>query len=195
MAKITLENGMVFEGTVAEIAELAEKFGGEKPLQVGDYAKVINADYGTMGGFVAGEIVKIIESSYGEDDEDFRVCKIDSNFTGYILKSDKYIVRATDAEVEQAERKQAEKAEEARWAAVGRQVGEFKKGDIVRVIKLEGGIRNGHTAGVIGEVLSDSTVKGPREGNPAVIYNGYPLHSNCELITPAEARFDRKDAE
>lgn len=83
------------------------------------------------------------------------------------------------------ERKQAE---EAKWAKIGRKVGEYKKGDVVTYDDPEFFENSG-----IGEVVS---VFG---GDPKVLaidYEGdknqyYLEPSQLRLITPVEARFDR----
>ncbi|MBS4161950.1 hypothetical protein GWP49_33345, partial [Klebsiella pneumoniae] len=83
-------------------------------LKVGDYAKVVRADQSTMAGFSAGDIVEIVTSAYGEDDEDFRVMSLTGGNYGYSRKTPEYIVRATDEEVAEAKRKQVEEEERKR---------------------------------------------------------------------------------
>ncbi|MGX6582895.1 hypothetical protein ACWMNW_15805 [Bacillus velezensis] len=85
----------------------------------------------------------------------------------------------SEEEVAEIERKQAE---EAKWAKIGRKVGEYKKGDIARVVdnQCAGRVANGDLI----EVLRQSS-----GGSVIDTVHGYFL--KVELITPVEARFDR----
>ena len=123
----TPANVKVYEPKVAPVVSKKPLQAENTALRVGDYAKVINASYYTMDGFVDGEIVKIIESSYGEGDKDYRVSKLDEKRTGYILKSPEYIVRATDEEVAKAH-------EEQKFASIN-------EGDYVKIIAKNHGHR------------------------------------------------------
>ncbi len=88
--------------------------------------------------------------------------------------------------VAEIERKAAaEERERAKWAAIGREVGEYKAGDVVEVVYVEGGITNGHPTGAVGYVEYD-TVE-----NPKVILYGYGLYCNVKLVVPVEQRFDK----
>ncbi|MEC3770774.1 hypothetical protein [Bacillus velezensis] len=91
----------------------------------------------------------------------------------------------SEEEAAEIERKQAE---EAKWAKIGRKVGEYKKGDVVAYDDPEFFENSG-----IGEVISvfggDPKVRAIGcEGN-TVQY--YLEPAQLRLITPVEARFDR----
>ncbi|MFD9274421.1 hypothetical protein ACFWA2_14400 [Bacillus subtilis] len=218
-------------------------------LKVGDYAKVVNADQPTMGGFSVGDIVEIVESEYGEHDVDFYVMSLAGGNSGYIRKTPEYIVRATDEEVAEAKDAAArakfkrgdkvrlksggekfplsgfsdggvytvmyndfnhshgkririadgtegfgyatpdqleilseeEAAEHKKWAEIGREVGEYKKGDIVRY---------DYGDNEICEVVDDT--EGGRVGVQTKDYGiCREKPDTLRLITPVEARFDR----
>lgn len=87
----------------------------------------------------------------------------------------------------------ATEKERRKWAAIGRRVGEFKKGDIVRVVDKGG---SNLQVGEIGEL-------GNRCGNAfkvngrlkTVNWVGGEEGGNFELICPVEHRFDLKEDE
>ncbi|MEC1007979.1 hypothetical protein P9B01_02805 [Bacillus subtilis] len=151
-------------------------------LKVGDYAKVVNADQHTMDGFSVGDIVEIVESEYGEHDVDFYVMSLAGDNSGYIRKTPEYIVRATDEEVAEAKRAAAEATERKKWAEIGREVGEYKVGDIFR-----------NPDGILFEITRiDARLAFPiRFTNLEGDDDGYMRKANLTLITPVEARFDR----
>ncbi len=84
----------------------------------------------------------------------------------------------SEEEAAEIERKQAE---EAKWAKIGRKVGEYKKGDVVRY---------DYGDNEICEVVDDT-----EEGRVGVQTKDYGVcrekPDNLRLITPVEARFDR----
>ncbi|WP_204082517.1 hypothetical protein [Bacillus amyloliquefaciens] len=83
------------------------------------------------------------------------------------------------------ERKQAE---EAKWAKIGRKVGEYKEGDIARVINASG---SENMDGDIGEI-THITIKGlVAVETPTTKSGNFQWPEDIELITPVEARFDR----
>lgn len=186
MAKITID-GISYEGTVEELKEIFEMVGvefpevkkTEEPLKVGNYAKLVSANYSTLRGFNKGDIVEIIVNPHGENDEDYKVRSVVSNHLGYVLKSGEYIISATDEEVVEAE---AKSAESEKWAKIGRKPNEFKKGDIVKVKNPCGAPLN---AGDLVEVKYNS--KSAHSVN--VTAKGWAV-TISEIITPVEARFD-----
>ncbi|MFP3875736.1 hypothetical protein U5N54_03450 [Bacillus paralicheniformis] len=222
-------------------------------LKVGDYAKVVNATQSCMAGFSNGDIVEIIENSYGEDDCDFRIKSVAGIKYGYTKKTPDYIVRATDEEVAEAKDAAAraefkkgakvrlksgggvyplhgfkdggiysvyakesdredgknivleflngygcgyatpdqlellpeeEVAEIEKWAAIGREVGEYKAGDMVQYLY------DGEICEVV-DVAEDGSVKVATQNHGNCTEN----RSSIELIAPVEARFDRKGDE
>ncbi|NRG30743.1 hypothetical protein [Niallia circulans] len=169
--------------------DLYEKVGVEDEstaLSVGDYAKITEDIY----EYKVGDIVKII--SKDSNLYDFRVefvnvtgkSRCDGQTYGFIDRS--FATKATDEEVANAKKEQAEakaKAKEAeRWAAIGRKPNEFKKGDVVRYIG------DASVKGQLVEVFEDT-----RNGRTTIAWKSHRSYepSRCiELITPVEHRFD-----
>jgi hypothetical protein len=96
------------------------------------------------------------------------------------------------AEKERQEEAKRKLAEEARWAKIGRKVGEYKNGDIVRLLNHENGVNKDIPKDAMGELFN------PR--NDGILFDfKYPgvYRSICvnteqiELIIPVEQRFDR----
>ncbi|MED4787544.1 hypothetical protein P9429_11680 [Bacillus atrophaeus] len=143
-------------------------------LKVGDYAKVVQ-EYHHQNG----EIIILRDSgSERSDTFPFQSERLDGT-TGDIF-GHRHLVRATDEEVAEAKRVVAEAAERKKWAEIGREVGEFKKGDVVQFTDDYVAI------GIVEDVgTSFLGVRMPDEG-----YQG-PFKSDVTLITPVEARFDR----
>lgn len=79
--------------------------------------------------------------------------------------------------------------EEAKWAKIGRKVGEYKVGDLVRVVET---YASGYPEGTVGEVVEQPPywVGGKRT---AVAHNGAVRDhtGDVELVTPVESRFDK----
>ncbi|MBG9915248.1 hypothetical protein ABD67_10055 [Bacillus sonorensis] len=153
-------------------------------LKVGDYAKVVGT--ARNGCCDRGDIVKITE----DDDSavPFKLAFVNGEYAGW--EDEKSLVRATDEEVAEAKRKQAEVKECKRWAAIGREVGEYRIGDIVGYDDRTAFETNG-----FGEVVSESgggTLRIEAVDNFGDVerYNVDPDELN--LIVPVEARFDRK---
>jgi hypothetical protein len=138
MAKITLENGMVIEGTIEEFRQMGVKFpiktAEPNRLKVGDYVKVV--DTTTRGGthrsnIEVGEIMRITEDD--GTSAPYSAEKFDGS--DYEWFREGTIVKATDEEVAEAKAKLAQKDLEAKWAKIGRKPNEFKEGDAVRYKK------------------------------------------------------------
>lgn len=115
MAKITLADGMVIEGTAEELCELAKAFGGEEvaevatekevpEFKVGDYAKITGAGdkppYNSHN-FPIGSIVKVDEVGDNEYGDRFRGKRIDGVGHGWWVLNE-YAVKASDEEVADA---------------------------------------------------------------------------------------------
>lgn len=197
MAKITLENGMVLEGTPEELVELAKGFDEEgKPvseeIEVGDYVKVIDADYRMMRGFKNGDIAEVLFNHHGKTDKDYRLKKVNTGTLGYVPKAGGYVVRANEKEVtaikEEIEAEEVQRKLEAKWSKIGRKANEYKKGDIVRIVD------NGSSKLKVGDIgtvsfadTDDTLTVDTRE----VKTQNWVGVSKIELITPVEARFDR----
>lgn len=243
-------------GTHGEVFEVYRKVSAVEPkperLKVGVYAKVVNATQSCMDGFSNGDIVEIIENSYGEDDCDFRIKSVAGIKYGYTKKTPDYIVRATDEEVAEAkdaaarakfkkdakvrlksgggvypllgfengkvytvihndyyqgdaEKKiqiecgcyygyatpdqlellpEEEATEIEKWAAIGREVGEYKVGDIVQYLY------DREICEVV-DITDEGGVKVSTQSCGTCTEN----QASIELVTPVEARFDRKGDE
>jgi hypothetical protein len=78
----------------------------------------------------------------------------------------------------------AKAAEEAKWSAIGRKVGEYKVGDIVRTTDSVG-----HKVGTIGVICTVDDTDMPR-----VKANGTAMWHTVELIAPVESLFNRSEA-
>ncbi|WP_440615047.1 hypothetical protein [Bacillus subtilis] len=136
-------------------------------LKVGDYAKVV----GNSNSFSeTGSIVKITVDDGSECP--FKITFLNGEYAGW--HREESLVRATDEEVAEAKRA-------AKWAEIGREVGEYKVGDVVRY---------DHGDNEICEVVDDT-----EDGRVGVQTKDYGIcrekPDTLRLITPVEARFDR----
>lgn len=153
-----------------EASEAAErKKAEEQRLKVGEYARVL-ADYKDVE---KGDIVRI-----EADDR-----------TGVPFKGVK--VNGKPGEWDWFRPEQLERAteEEAKWAAIGRKVGEIKAGDVVKCLHSY----YGHDVGTIGKVVEQpSEWSGGRR--IAVLANGRVKDhtSGVELIAPVESLFTQQ---
>ncbi|MFZ8007660.1 hypothetical protein ACO1D0_16500 [Bacillus licheniformis] len=165
--------------THGEVFEVYRKVSAAEPkperLKVGDYVKVVGNESGHYAEIDEIVLVK-------RDDKDFAPfhCeKLNGNEAGIFYEDE--LVRATDEEVAEAKRAAAERK---KWAAIGREVGEYKVGDIVQYLDDR----------EICEVLAvgeDGRVKVATQNHGNCTEN----QSSIELIAPVEARFDRKGDE
>jgi hypothetical protein len=150
-----------------------------EPLKVGDYAKVV----GQPGHYQNGTIVEVDSTDYSED-HPFGTKNLDGSPGD--IHSEGELIRATDEEVAEAKRKQAENAEAKKWSKIGRKPNEFKKGDIVRVMVDFpcGSTRNKGYVGAITHYDCEGSFCVGEDG-------GWMGFEHIELVTPVEARFDR----
>lgn len=177
------------EYVVLEPVTTAEKTQPER-LKVGDYVRVVDARSisGRVRDHVKIDEIRVIT----KDDRSvlpFQTTLLDGTKAAWFRAE--AIVRATEAEVAVAKRKQAE---EARWAAIGRKVGEIKNGDIVRVIG-DNPCGSRHKNGDVGVVRRGPSynleVITAREG----LSGRWVLPDYVELVVPVEQRFDRAASE
>jgi len=132
-------------------------------------------------GFENGKVCTVIHNDYYHGDAEKKIQIECGCYYGY----------ATPDQLELLP--EEEVAENEKWAAIGREVGEYRVGDIVAYDDQRWFENSG-----IGEVIGSGDV-----GNPeveAIDYEGcrasYFLKPEClNLVTPVEARFDRKDDE
>jgi hypothetical protein len=176
MAKITLADGTVIEGTIEELKQMGVKFPVEdepkvEPLKVGDYAKVIQ-----LGHCNEGEIVEILSVDYSEH-YPFDT-KLITGEEGDCHRQEQ-LARATDEEVAEAIAKLAQKEIEVKWAEIGRKPNGFKVGDAVRYKKA---------FTIVTEVNPDGIVAINQSNH--ISKNIEVSAEDLTLVFPAEARFE-----
>jgi hypothetical protein len=174
MAKITLENGMVIEGTIEELKQMGVKFEEElkvEPLKVGDYAKVIDEP----DHYQYGTIVKIVD--FGTYPGYFDTENLDG--TSGDIHFPNQLFRATDKEISEAKAEITRKEIEVKWAKIGRKPNEFKVGDAVRYKKA---------FTIVTEVKPDGIVAINQSNH--ISKNIEVSAEDLALEFPAEARFE-----
>ncbi|MEH6861488.1 hypothetical protein [Bacillus velezensis] len=129
-------------------------------------------------GFTDGKIYEVVNNNF--DHPNGKRIQIEDGFA-----TPDQLEILSEEEAAEIERQQAE---EAKWAKIGRKVGEYKKGDVVTYDDPEFFENSG-----IGEVVS---VFGGDPKVMAIDYEGdknqyYLEPAQLRLITPVEARFDR----
>ncbi|PFT53851.1 hypothetical protein JI729_10720 [Bacillus sp. TK-2] len=163
------------KATEAEVLEAKQAL-----LKEGDFARIIANT--SNHRFEIGTVVKLKSES-------------GTSFTAYYLdESDFWGVYSKDLEpltkeeaehiAREAEEEKKVKAERAKWASIGRVVGEIKKGDIVRTVSRGGSVNPEGTIGIAeydGSVGSTATI---------VLNGNRGNYSRVELIVPVEQRFD-----
>ncbi|EOO67479.1 hypothetical protein IKE_02606 [Bacillus cereus VD196] len=151
-------------------------------LKEGDFARVIANT--TYHSFEIGTIVKL--DDYAEETDAFTAYYIDGSDFWRIYRRDLEPLTKEEAEhiAREAEEEKKAKAERTKWAAIGREVGEIKKGDIVRTTSHCGSV---NPVGTIGVAHEDGTV----DSCSTVALNGDTGNwSSVELIVPVGQRFD-----
>ncbi|MDE1375103.1 hypothetical protein MHH84_08240 [Bacillus sp. FSL K6-1109] len=144
-------------------------------LKVGDYVKVVGNESGHYAEIDEIVLVK-------RDDKDFAPfhCeKLNGNEAGIFYEDE--LVRATDEEVAEAKRAAAERK---KWAAIGREVGEYKIGDVVQYLY------DREICEVV-DIAEDGRLEVATQNHGNCTEN----QSSIELIAPVESRFDRKGDE
>jgi ribosomal protein L19 len=151
------------KATDEEVAQAKAKT--QPKFEVGDYARVVESDSCHYANI--GDIVKIVEDD--KSGMPYRCEDLNGEDVGWFKEHELELV--TD--------------EEARWAKIGRKPGEFKKGDIVRVLK-----NNPHGSekrkGDIDEITYYDNNESFCVGEGA----GWMGYEDVELIVPVEQRFD-----
>ncbi|MFL1672158.1 hypothetical protein [Paenibacillus dendritiformis] len=148
-----------------EEVELAKAKAHKASFNVGDYARVVNDNYEHK----VGHIVRISDLEAGSPTFDFKVARVTLGGYGYI-------------KAENIEKLSAEEAEEvAKWAAIGRKVGELKDGDLVQFTEYTGAIGYGPGSYAIAQNVRGDLFDfgdGGRFGASA---------SWCNLVAPVES--------
>lgn len=173
------DDGDGFDTYCADDFEVYRKVSAAEPkperLKVGDYAKVVRNESGHYAEIDEIVLVK-------RDDKDFAPfhCeKLNGNEAGIFYEDE--LVRATDEEVAEAKRVLAERK---KWAAIGREVGEYKIGDVVQYLY------DREICEVV-DIAEDGRLEVATQNHGNCTEN----QSSIELIAPVESRFDRKGDE
>lgn len=156
----------------------ASKQPKEPIFESGDYVKVKSLD-GFMGGFSVGEIVRIVDGEVNEATGHIRVSKLSHEWNGFPNLSDVEKIELTDRD----------KA----FLKIGREIGEFKHGDLVHV--------DSDIIGRVGIVVRETgyytITKSETPGRPLMFNDGVRKkgfvegrESQLTLICPAEQRLD-----
>ncbi|MGO0707819.1 hypothetical protein [Bacillus velezensis] len=164
--------------TDEEVAE-AKDAAARAKFKKGDKVRLLSGGgYYPLGGFTNGKIYEVSDNNFDHPRRGKRI-QIEGGdcVGGHGYATPDQLEILSEEEAAEIERKQAE---EAKWAEIGRKVGEYKKGDVVQ-------FKDDYVAiGVVEDVgTSFLGVRMPDEG-----YQG-PYKNNVTLITPVEARFDR----
>lgn len=169
----------VVRATDEEVSEAKDAVARAK-FKEGDKVRLLSGggDY-PLSGFTDGNIYEVSDNAYNHRRGTLIRIEGGDCFRGSGFAAPDQLEILTEEEAAEIERKQAE---EAKWAEIGRKVGEYKKGDIARVVdnQCAGRVANGDIIEVLKQVSGGSIVD---------TVHGYFL--KVELITPVEARFDR----
>ncbi|WP_236734994.1 hypothetical protein [Bacillus mycoides] len=170
------------KATEAEVLEAKQSL-----LKEGDFARIIANT--SSHRFEIGTVVKL----KSESGTSFTAYYIDeSDFWGVYRKDlepltkeeAEHIAREAEEEKKAKAEREEKEAERLKWAAIGREVGEIKKGDIVRTTPHCCSV---NPVGTIGVAREDGTV----DSCSTVALNGDTGNwSSVELIVPVEQRFD-----
>ncbi|WP_186331526.1 hypothetical protein [Paenibacillus xylanexedens] len=159
-------------------------------FSVGDYVKLTppNGAYPRYGrGSVAnGDIGKVTEVLTESIYVDFPA---QSGWRADLSE----LTKLTAEEVAEIERESAKQAEEKSWAAIGRKVNEYKRGDIVKFIRSDR--YNALTPGDVGEVVEKDFDGDLRVNTQEITDGNWCKPAQISLIVPVEQRFDRPSAE
>jgi Mind bomb SH3 repeat domain len=178
-------NGVIHEIVPVTDEEVAQAKAKMQPkFEVGDY--VVPLSEADEAYSITNTNMKLGKITHVYSDVDIRV-EIIAHENNAKIGEDyrvepKYFRKATTEEIEKAE-------EAARWAKIGRKPGEFKKGDIVRVV--DKGTSN-LQVGEIGELGEDNGRGSFRVNGRLKTVNWIGGHNGgeFELIVPVEQRFD-----
>lgn len=170
-------HGYAFPSQLVKLTE--EEIAEMDRLKVGEYVKVIG---GNNSHTKIGDIVIIRSVDFAGD---YEINSLDGRELGG-FKFAKNLVRATDEEVAEAKRKLELSKEIAKWAAIGRKVGEFKKGDVVEIIANTNGSVN--SVGSIGTVTAGPSRSGTyRVDTGSGTQSNWTIPSEMKLVAPVES--------
>jgi hypothetical protein len=178
-------------------------------LKEGDFTRVIGVEHTKRGGFhdednedvggghlfENGTIVEL-NNPYNKQDETedaFKAYYLDGSDWWWVHRKDlepltkeeaKHIEREAEEEKKAKAEREEKEAERVKWTVIGREVGEIKKGDIVRTISHCGSVNPKGTIGIAeydGKTYSTATI---------ALNGNCGNYSQVELIVPVEQRFD-----
>lgn len=129
-----------------------------------------------LGGFTDGNIYEVSDNAYNHRRGTLIRIEGGDCFRGSGFAAPDQLEILTEEKAAEIERKQAE---EAKWAKIGRKVGEYKKGDIV----------NTEYYGVFEVTEIDKGSEHPIRGKMNGCESGMMI-KGVTLVTPVEARFD-----
>ncbi|MED2615456.1 hypothetical protein COF41_25760 [Bacillus toyonensis] len=191
------EESQLVKATDEEVLEAKQSL-----LKEDDFARVIGVEHTKRGGFhdkdnedvggghsfENGTIVELKKPYIKKDETEdaFKAYYLDGSDWWWVHRKDLEPLTKEEAEhiAREAEEEKKAKAERAKWATIGRKVGEIKKGDIVRTTSHCGSVNPVGTVGVAhkdGTVCSCSTL---------ALKGDTSNWSSVELIVPVEQRFD-----
>lgn len=168
----------VVRATDEEVAE-AKDAAARAKFKEGAKVRLLSGggDY-PLGGFTDGNIYEVSDNAYNHRRGTLIRIEGGDCFRGSGFAAPDQLEILSEEEAAEIERQQAE---EAKWAKIGRKVGEYKNGDVVRY---------DYGDNEICEVVDDT-----EEGRVGIQTKEYGIcrekPANLRLITPVEARFDR----
>lgn len=183
------DGGFKFEENVRKATGEEVKQAKRYAYEVGDVVVVLK---GHNGYAKEGDVVEISHEATG-----LSLMKTKSIITGRYMgkKKAENIRLATTEEIEDYKKKQVDEKLRLKWEAIGREIGEFKTGDIVRVTNEKG---ESNPNGYIGTVTKfDPNLRNTSETKEHRLAEvdtgrGISIHAIVELVVPVEKRFDAK---
>ncbi|PEF71690.1 hypothetical protein [Bacillus cereus] len=184
------ERGLV-KATDKEVLEAKQAL-----LKEGDFARGVSVEHTEEAcgphNFETGTIVNLYSFDIDDNTFETRYLNGDTPDAEWVHRKDlepltkeetEHITREAEEEKKAKAEREEKEAVRLKWAAIGREVGKIKKGDIVRTTSCDGSV---NPVGTIGVAREDSTV-----GSCSTIaLNGDSANwSRVELIIPVEQRF------
>lgn len=168
-----VDNNVVVDDLIrATDEEVVEAKAAMKPkFNVGDYAKVVGRTY--LGDIKTGAVVKITKEA--DEDGDYKIELLDESDYDY-------------AQASSLEKVDADKAETIdKWAKIGREVDEYKEGDVVRVLDVKKSFAFDLSGGEINVITKFCDNDSFQVGSGS----GWVGATQVELVAPVESRVDR----
>lgn len=175
----------IVKATEAEVLEAKQAL-----LKEGDFARVISNKATTEAcgphEFEVGNVLQLHEFDSEDNTFETRYLNGYTPDAEWVHRKDLEPLTKEEAEhiAREAEEEKKAEAEREKWAAIGREVGEIKKGDIVRTTSHCGSV---NPVGTIGIARGDSTVD---SCSTVALAGDSGNWSSVVLIVPVEQRFD-----